>query len=946
MTAAFSTRHLGISPRDQEAMLRLLGCESLAELIAQVVPKHLRTGTPLHTPPAQSEHQALAALQQLAQRNQVWKTYQGMGYYPCITPAVIQRNILENPGWYSAYTPYQAEIAQGRLEALFNFQTLITELTRLEIANASLLDEATAAAEAMILSYQIHQQKRKKFWVDCHIWPQTLAVLQTRAEALGIDLEIAEIPAFHLDENTCGCLVQIPNAYGVLVDPQAVFAQAQAVGALGIMAADVLSLTLLKPPGMWGADMAIGSTQRLGVPLGYGGPHAAYFATRSAYKRYVPGRVVGLSKDRQGRPALRLALQTREQHIRRERATSNICTAQVLLAVIASMVAVYHGAEGLRAIAQEIHHKAKVLAAGCGQLGYPLLAEAFFDTIFLVLNDAQRQELSRRFAEAKINLNWFYPEGVGISLDETTTWADVEQLLTLFHGGTSLPFTMQELIAQTESDYPEAWARTDDFLTQDVFKKYHSETEFLRYIYRLQSRDLSLTTAMMPLGSCTMKLNATSEMIPISWPEFNQIHPFAPLEQTQGYRQLFADLTHWLADITGLPGISLQPNAGSQGELAGLLVIRKYHRHRGESQRNVCLIPQSAHGTNPASAVMAGLQVVPVACDQQGNVDIDDLRTKAGQYTDRLAALMLTYPSTHGVFETGVRELCQIVHEHGGQVYLDGANLNALVGLCRPGELGFDVCHVNLHKTFCIPHGGGGPGMGPIAVAEHLQEFLPTHPVIPMGGRYSIGTVAAAPWSSASILPISWMYMVMMGSEGLTQATCVAILNANYIARRLDPYFPVLYRGQHGWVAHECILDLRPLKGQTGVEVEDVAKRLMDYGFHAPTVSWPVAGTMMVEPTESESLAELDRFCEAMIGIYHEAKAMTDPQDNLLKNAPHPAEVVITDAWHHPYSREQAAYPVPGLREYKFWPPVARIDNAYGDRNLVCSCPPLTDYSE
>ncbi|MEN9215874.1 MAG: aminomethyl-transferring glycine dehydrogenase, partial [Gloeomargarita sp. HHBFW_bins_162] len=679
MTTAFLMRHLGITPRDQEAMLRFLGCENLAELIAQVVPDHLRTHSPLHTPPAQSESQALHTLKAIAQRNQVWKTYQGMGYYPCITPAVIQRNILENPGWYTAYTPYQAEIAQGRLEALFNFQTLITELTGLEIANASLLDEATAAAEAMILSYQVHQQKRSKFWVDYQVWPQTLAVLQTRAEALGIDLHITSIQEFNLDEDTCGCLVQSPNCYGVLVDPQAVFQRAQAVGALAIMAADVLSLTLLKPPGEWGADIAIGSTQRLGVPLGYGGPHAAYFATRSAYKRHVPGRMVGLSKDSQGRPALRLALQTREQHIRRERATSNICTAQVLLAVIASMVAVYHGADGLRSIAQEIHHRAKVLAMGCARLGYQVFSQEFFDTVFLLLNDDQKRELHQRFTEANINLNWFYPEGVGISLDETTTWADVEQLLGLLNAEKSLPFAVQGLMNQTEPNYPDSWARTGDFLTQEVFNKYHSETEFLRYIYRLQSKDLSLTTAMMPLGSCTMKLNATSEMIPISWPEFNQIHPFAPLEQAQGYQQLFQDLGNWLADITGLPGVSFQPNAGSQGELTGLLVIRKYHHHRGEPQRNVCLIPQSAHGTNPASAVMSGFQVVPVACDKQGNVDIDDLRTKASQYTNQLAALMLTYPSTHGVFETSVRELCQIVHEQGGQVYLDGANLNALV---------------------------------------------------------------------------------------------------------------------------------------------------------------------------------------------------------------------------------------------------------------------------
>ncbi|MEN9263108.1 MAG: aminomethyl-transferring glycine dehydrogenase, partial [Gloeomargarita sp. GMQP_bins_44] len=849
MTDSFVARHIGPRPAEQVAMLQFLGCRSLDELIDQVIPASLRTKTPLHLPPAQPEDQALATLKQMARRNQLWKTYIGMGYYGCMTPPVIQRNILENPGWYTAYTPYQAEIAQGRLEALFNFQTLITELTGLEIANASLLDEATAAAEAMFLCYQAHQQQRPTFWVDDRCWPQTLAVLQTRAQALGIDLRIAPVEAFALDETTCGCLWQSPNCYGALVYPPAVVARAKTVGALTVMAADVLSLVLLQPPGALGVDVAIGSTQRLGVPLGYGGPHAAYFATREAYKRLVPGRIVGLSKDRLGRPALRLALQTREQHIRRERATSNICTAQVLLAVVASMYAVYHGPEGLRRIAEEIHQKARVLAEGCRRLGYRLRSSVFFDTVFLELAPHQRQDLQRRFTEAQINLNWFYEDGVGISLDETTTWEDVQQLLALLGGMGEAPLDVKELLGQLGDDDLAPWRRKDTFLRQPVFHQYRSETEFLRYVCRLERRDLSLTTAMMPLGSCTMKLNATSELLPISWPEWNQMHPFVPLTQTQGYQQLLQELAAWLGDITGLPGVSFQPNAGSQGELTGLLVIRQYHQRRGEGHRRVCLIPQSAHGTNPASAVMAGLQVVPVACDAQGNVDGEDLRRKAQQYRHELAALMLTYPSTHGVFEPAVQELCAIVHDCGGQVYLDGANLNALVGLCRPGELGFDVCHVNLHKTFCIPHGGGGPGMGPIAVAEHLRDFLPTHPVMPVGGSQSIGTVAAAPWSSASILPISWMYIALMGAEGLTQATKVAILNANYLAQRLDPYFPVLYRGKNGWVAHECILDLRPLKAQTGVDVEDVAKRLMDYGFHAPTVSWPVPGTMMVEPT-------------------------------------------------------------------------------------------------
>ncbi|MFN4279932.1 aminomethyl-transferring glycine dehydrogenase [Thermosynechococcus sp.] len=937
--AEFVARHIGITPADLPEMLRLLGYGSLAELIHAVIPAEIRLPRPLALGEGLSEAAALKKLRAIAAKNQLWRSYIGMGYYNCITPAVIQRNILENPVWYTPYTPYQAEIAQGRLEALLNFQTLVSDLTGLPIANASLLDEATAAAEAMTLSLNVRPQKgAKRFLVaqDCH--PQTLAVLRTRALPLGIEIVPIDPTADDLPwENAFGLLLQYPASDGAVRSPQALIAAAHGRGLLVTVATDLLALTLLTPPGELGADIAVGSSQRFGVPLGYGGPHAAFFAIREEFKRQLPGRLVGVSHDALGQTALRLALQTREQHIRREKATSNICTAQVLLAVVASMYAVYHGPEGLRRIAERIHQRAVSLAAGLEAAGYQLYHSQFFDTLHLRLGNLSLHVLKERAAAAQINLRYFEDGSVGISVDETTTEQDVADLLALF-GATPVERRGGDRL-------PPALKRHSPYLQHPVFQNYHSEHALLRYIHRLQAKDLSLTTSMIPLGSCTMKLNATAELLPISWPEFNQLHPFVPAEQAQGYRQLFQELEAMLAEITGFDAISLQPNAGSQGEYAGLLVIRQYHHSRGEPQRNVCLIPTSAHGTNPASAVMAGMQVVAVNCDAQGNIDIADLAAKAETYGDRLAALMITYPSTHGVFETEIRRLCEIIHRHGGQVYMDGANMNAQVGLCRPADFGADVCHLNLHKTFCIPHGGGGPGVGPIGVKAHLAPFLPTTQVIPQGSE--IGPVTAAPWGSAGILPISWMYITLMGGAGLTRATAIAILNANYIAKRLEPYYPVLYKGAHGLVAHECILDLRPLKKSAGIEVEDVAKRLMDYGFHAPTISWPVPGTLMIEPTESETKAELDRFCEAMIAIRSEIAqieaGVSDRQQNPLKNAPHPALMLAQDPWPYPYSREVAAYPAPWLREYKFWPAVARIDNAYGDRHLVCSCPlPMT----
>ncbi|MBF2099236.1 MAG: aminomethyl-transferring glycine dehydrogenase [Gloeomargaritaceae cyanobacterium C42_A2020_066] len=943
----FAQRHLGLRPDEVARMLAVLGCDALETLIDQAVPPGLRSGRPLALPPAQSEAAALAALAHLATENQIWRSYIGLGYYGTWTPPIIQRNILENPAWYTAYTPYQAEIAQGRLEALLNFQTLVSDLTGMDLANASLLDEGTAAAEAMTLCFNLCVQGRRTFAVaaDCH--PQTLAVLQTRAEPLGIQIHVSAPEALELTADTFGLLVQYPGTEGVIRDYRNLVSRAQAQAIRVTVAADLLSLTLLTPPGEWGADVVVGSSQRFGIPLGYGGPHAAFFATREAYKRQVPGRIVGVSKDSHGRPALRLALQTREQHIRREKATSNICTAQVLLAVMAGMYAVYHGPAGLRQIAERIHTLTLQLAAGLRRLGYGVPDQPVFDTLKIHLAGRPLADLMARCQAARLNLRPYDAAQVGVSLDELTTPADVEHLLRVFAGTDALPWGLADL--EVIPGFPTALTRTSPYLTEAVFQDYHSETELLRYIRRLESKDLTLAQAMIPLGSCTMKLNATAELLPVSWPAFSQIHPFAPVAQAQGYQRLITQLSTWLAEITGFSAISLQPNAGSQGEYTGLLVIRAYHRHRGEPQRRVCLIPTSAHGTNPASAVMAGLEVVTVACDAQGNVDRDDLEAKAQAHAERLAALMITYPSTHGVFEEGIRDICDRVHHYGGQVYLDGANLNALVGLCRPAEFGVDVAHLNLHKTFCIPHGGGGPGVGPIGVAAHLVPYLPSHPLVSPSQPEAIGPVASAPWGSASILPIPWMYIALMGPAGLTQATQMAILSANYLAERLAPHYPILYRGTAGRVAHECILDLRPFKKSAGIEVEDVAKRLMDYGFHAPTMSWPVAGTLMVEPTESESLAELDRFCEAMIAIRQEIAALergeADPKDNPLKHAPHTAEALIQTDWPHAYSREQAAYPLPWLRQRKVWPGVGRVDNAYGDRNLVCSCLPLEAYA-
>ncbi len=904
--STFASRHLGATGPALAALLAPTGYATLDALIDAAIPANIRRRRPLDLPAPLDEPAALAELKSILAQNRLVKTYIGQGYYGTVTPPVIQRAILENPGWYTAYTPYQAEISQGRLEALLNFQTMITDLTGLDIANASLLDEATAAAEAMHLCQAVTGTPQKNTFLvaaDCH--PQTIAVVQTRAEPLGIQIVVADPFQFQISDSVFGILLQYPATDGAIHDYTALCAQAHRHAALAVVAADPLALTLLKPPAEFGADVAVGSTQRFGVPPGYGGPHAAYIATRDAYKRHLPGRLIGVSKDAAGNPAYRLALQTREQHIRRDKATSNICTAQVLPAILASMYAVYHGPTGLKRIAQRIHDLTRKLAENVDRVG----DAPFFDTLRI-----------RATPPTGINVRDFGDGTIGVSLDETTTEADVEALIQAV--GRPRP-------ANAPPPLP---SRTTPFLSHPVFNSHHTEHEMLRYIKRLETRDLSLCHSMIPLGSCTMKLNAAAEMFPVTWPEVSQLHPFVPLDQAAGYQRIFRDLETWLADITGLAATSLQPNAGSAGEYAGLLTIRAYQ----QNQRHVCLIPVSAHGTNPASAAMAGLKVVPVACDKAGNIDLADLRAKAEQHRADLSCIMVTYPSTHGVFEETIRDVCDIIHAHGGQVYMDGANLNAQVGLTAPGLIGADVCHLNLHKTFCIPHGGGGPGMGPICVAKHLAPFLPKH-------------VAAAPYGSASILLISWMYIRLMGTDGLTEATKLAILNANYIAARLQPYFPVLYRGPGNLVAHECILDLRDWKSRAGIEVEDVAKRLMDYGFHAPTMSWPVPGTLMVEPTESETKAELDRFCDAMIAIHGEMTAIEAgrwPRDNNpLKRAPHTAAVVTADTWDRPYSREQAAYPAPWLRQFKFWPHVSRVDNVYGDRHLVCTCGSVADHA-
>ncbi len=945
-TDDFARRHLGAQGADVAAMLEAVGAASMEALIDATVPGAIRLRRRLNLAGPRSESEVLAELRAMAAKNEVYRSYIGMGYADTLTPGVILRNILENPGWYTAYTPYQPEIAQGRLEALLNYQTMVAELTGLDIANASLLDEATAAAEAMTMCRRGQKHgDGNRFFVSEQCHPQTIAVVQTRAEPLGIEVVVGDHRTYAFDGQTFGALVQYPDTEGTILDLADFVNGAHAAGALVVVATDLLALTLLTPPGEFGADIAVGNSQRFGVPMGYGGPHAAFMATRDELKRIMPGRLVGVSVDSSGAPALRLALQTREQHIRRERATSNICTAQVLLAIVASMYAVYHGPDGLRRIAQRVRLLTQLLAAALRQAGYQLNDGPVFDTLKVQGGPRGAAELIAAARAKRINLRPYADGAVGVTLDETVSAADLADLLAIF----GVSGDVASLAAEAGREYAEPFRRTSDFLTHPVFRRYHTETEMLRYIFRLQSRDLSLAQAMIPLGSCTMKLNATTEMASITWPEFAKLHPFAPLEQAQGYAELFAKLEAALAEITGFAAVSLQPNAGSQGEYTGLLTIRAYHRARGEEQRRVCLIPSSAHGTNPASAVMAGMEVVVVACDDQGNVDLLDLAAKAAQYSDELAAIMVTYPSTHGVFEAGIVDLCEIVHRHGGQVYMDGANMNAQVGLCRPGDIGADVCHLNLHKTFTIPHGGGGPGMGPIGVAAHLAPFLPSHPVVPgVGGSQSAGTVAAAPWGSPSILPIAYAYIALMGAEGLTEATKLAILSANYIAARLQPYYPVLYRGEQGYVAHECILDVRPLK-HAGIEVDDIAKRLMDYGFHAPTMSFPVAGTLMIEPTESEAKAELDRFCDAMIAIRAEIRRVEDGEvdahDNVLKGAPHTALAVAADTWSHAYGREEAAYPTAFSREYKFWPAVGRIDGVYGDRHLVCTCVPVEAYA-
>jgi glycine dehydrogenase len=928
-------------------MVEIIGVDSLDALIDETVPKAIRMEGELKLAGPRSESAVLDEMRALAKANKLYRAFIGMGYYGTLTPGVILRNILENPGWYTQYTPYQAEIAQGRLEALLNFQTMIMDLTGLDIANASMLDEGTAAAEAMTLCHraQPRSSTANAFFVDERCHPQTIDIVRTRAEPLGFDVIVGDYATYDFSTGTFGVLIQYPATDGSILDYEVFCAKAHESGALVVVATDLLALTLLKAPGEWGADIAVGNSQRFGVPMGYGGPHAAFMATKDELKRMMPGRLVGVSQDSTGAPALRLSLQTREQHIRREKATSNICTAQVLLAIMASMYAVYHGPKGLRQIAQRVQLLTAILADGLRHLGYTVNAAPVFDTLKISGGPHAQAALVARALAREVNLRVYADGAVGISLDEATT---VDELQTLFAIFGAADLVGVEALAETVAlDYG-LLARTSAYLTHPVFNSYHSETEMLRYITKLQSRDLSLAHSMIPLGSCTMKLNATTEMIPVTWPEFANLHPFAPLDQTAGYQELFRRLETWLAEITGFAATSLQPNAGSQGEYAGLLTIRAYHQANGDAHRTVCLIPSSAHGTNPASAVMAGMNVVVTKCDDEGNVDLEDLRAKAAKHSDNLAALMVTYPSTHGVFEEEIREICAIIHEHGGQVYMDGANMNAQVGLTRPGDFGADVCHLNLHKTFCIPHGGGGPGMGPICVAAHLAPYLPDHTVVAaVGGEAAHGAVSAAPWGSAAILPISYAYIAMMGASGLTKATKVAILNANYIAARLEEYYPVLYRGKHGRVAHECIIDTRPLK--QWAEAEDIAKRLMDYGFHAPTMSFPVAGTLMIEPTESESLAELDRFCEAMIAIRGEIAAIergeVDAHDNALKNAPHPARVVMADEWNHPYSRAEAAYPAPWVKEHKFWPHVARIDNVYGDRHLVCACLPIEAYA-
>jgi glycine dehydrogenase len=943
----FLARHIGPNDDEIAQMLAAIGQPSLDAMVNAIVPASIQLQKPLALPAPVTEEEALAKIGALARKNQVFRSFIGMGYHGTFTPKVILRSVLENPAWYTAYTPYQAEISQGRMEALLNFQTMVCDLTGMQISNASLLDEATAAAEAMTLAKRSCRSKSNVFFVSAGCHPQTIAVVRTRAEALGITVEVGD-DAAAATRDAFGVLLQYPTTSGDVVDYASMAEAVHGRGGLVAAATDLLALTLIKAPGEWGADIVVGNSQRFGVPFGFGGPHAAFLACKDAYKRSMPGRLVGVSVDAQGRPAYRLTLQTREQHIRREKATSNICTAQVLLAVMASMYAVYHGPHGLQRIARRVHRLTAILAAGLRNAGF-VTTGAFFDTIAVRGASGRPLDAARIHAAAharRINLRELGADVVGIALDETATRADVEALWAVF----GVDARVDALDLTAADAIPAPLARTSAYLTHPVFNTHHSEHELLRYLRSLSDKDLALDRTMIPLGSCTMKLNATSEMIPVTWPEFAGIHPYAPADQARGYAELIGELERMLAECTGYDAVSLQPNSGAQGEYAGLLAIRAYHRARGEGQRNICLIPESAHGTNPASAQLAGMEVVVVACDANGNVDVADLKTKAQSHARDLAALMVTYPSTHGVFEEAIREICEIVHTHGGQVYMDGANLNALVGLAQPGEFGSDVSHLNLHKTFCIPHGGGGPGVGPVAVRAHLAPYLPAKLGDVIGKGHPVGMVSAANAGSAGILPISWMYITMMGAAGLRRASQVALLNANYVARKLAPHFPTLYTGRNGYVAHECILDLRPLKDSSGISAEDVAKRLMDYGFHAPTLSFPVAGTLMVEPTESESKYELDRFIEAMIAIRAEIRAVeegkVDRDDNVLRNAPHTASMVTVENWAHDYSREQAAFPVAGLKQQKYWPPVARIDNVYGDRNVFCSCVPLSAFAE
>ncbi|MFP6731142.1 MAG: aminomethyl-transferring glycine dehydrogenase [Alphaproteobacteria bacterium] len=952
----FIRRHIGPGDEHIAEMLEDMGLASLDAMIDKTVPKAIRSERPLDLDDAMSERMTLSTLRRIAARNKVFISMIGMGYYGTVVPGVILRNVLENPAWYTANTPYQAEVSQGRLEALLNYQQMIIDLTGMELANSSLLDEATAGAEAMAMAHRLCKSKSDRFFVSDECHPQTIEVVRTRARSLGIDVIVGDVFG-ELEDGLFGVMVQYPGTGGAVRDISGVIEKAHAMGALATVATDLLALAILTPPGEMDADIVFGSSQRFGVPMGYGGPHAAFFATRDKFKRSVPGRIIGVSVDSEGNPALRMALQTREQHIRREKATSNICTSQVLLAVLAAMYAIYHGPDGIETIAQRAHRMVQILVEGLKRLGVKVATEVFFDTITVAV-PGQARRIAAKARESRINLRVIDADHLGISFDETTKQQDLQALWEVFATRAAAKLDIAEIDAMVPECITGKLRRSSKYLTHPVFNFYHGETEMLRYLRWLVVKDIALDRSMIPLGSCTMKLNATTEMIPVTWRNFGAMHPFAPLDQTQGYQQLFEELEAMLCEVTGFDAVSLQPNAGSQGEYTGLLVIRQYHASNGEQRRNICLIPASSHGTNPASANLAGLEVVVVACDDAGNVDVTDLQAKASEHADHLAALMITYPSTHGVFEESIREICQIIHDHGGQVYLDGANLNALLGVCRPGEIGADVAHINLHKTFAIPHGGGGPGMGPIGVLTHLSPFLPGHPVVqgvnpadgPQNEVGAVGAVSAAPWGSASILPISWAYITMMGGGGLTRATQIAILNANYIAHRLAPHYPILYTGKNGMVAHECIVDLRPIKETCGVTVDDVAKRLVDYGFHAPTMSFPVPDTLMIEPTESEAKREIDRFCDAMISIRREIadieQGKADPKNNLLANAPHTHHLLLESPWSHPYTKEEAYFPLRAQREDKYWPPVGRIDNVHGDRYLVCSCPPMEAYQD